>query len=763
MSYINEIYKKNPVYSGRAEKDVMFLLPRESVKFRGIFDQAIRFVSENHCKNKKGWILFAEQFKSNVDDEMHAWRIEYWGKMMRGAAFTYAYTGDRELYDMMTETVKDLLSTQDELGRITTYSVEQEFNGWDVWGRKYVLLGLQYYMDVCEDEQLKAQITDAMCRSLDYIISKVGPENEGKKPITKTSTAWGGINSCSILEPVVRMYNITGKKEYLDFADYIVSTGGIDDGNIYELAYEGKLYPYQYPVVKAYEMMSNFEGLMEYYRVTGIEKWRIAACNFGKLVAASDITVIGSSGCTHELFDNSLVKQTSTKIFHVMQETCVTVTWMKFITQVLLLCGDASLVDELEKSIYNALLGSINTENSPNNGGMVFDSYSPLLCARRGRSIGGFQLMRDGTEFFGCCVAIGAAGTGHIPSIAVMAKRDGVVVNLYEKGEANLRTPDGNALKLAFDTEYPLDGKISIKVYPEKTENFSVSVRIPAWSKKTSLKVNGKSIKANTGYTEIVREWNTGDEITLELDMRVRIVDALADSDDKNAVYHKALVRGPVVLARDARLGEKIDSVVDFATKGEYAVVKPSDTAEFPCNMEFAVKQKNGSYIHVVDYMSAGKTWDRASLTTAWMPTKKYWDFDEQKPVTLFQGYEGYYLCADENGNVSGKKETQQKWLIERDGKYIMLRNTESGKYLALQKKDDEISVCMKERCDCDCIRWSMKDHTLGRYAFVNKMYSMMLASDIYHGNLFPVNPFRPDTGRMNTDSDMFVEFVVQN
>ena len=761
MSYINEMYAKNPVYSLRADKDEMFLLPRESVKFRGIFDNAIRFVSENHCKNKHNWILFAEQFKSNVDDEGHAWRIEYWGKMMRGAAFTYAYTGDRELYDMMEETVKDLLSTQDELGRITTYSLEQEFNGWDIWGRKYVLLGLQYFMDVCENDELKAQITDAMCRSLDYIISKVG-DGEGKKPIAKTSAWWGGINSCSILEPVVRMYNLTGKKEYLDFADYIVSTGGIDEGNIFELAYEGKLYPYQYPVVKAYEMMSNFEGLMEYYRVTGIEKWRIAACNFGKLVAESDITIIGSSGCTHELFDNSVVKQTNTRIFHVMQETCVTVTWIKFITQVLLLCGDASLVDQLEKSIYNALLGSINTENSPNNGGVVFDSYSPLLGARRGKSMGGFQLMRNGTEFFGCCVAIGAAGTGHIPSVAVMAKRDGVVVNLYEKGEALLKTPQGNDLTLVFDTEYPLDGTISVKVNPEKPEKFSVNLRVPAWSKKRTLKINGQKVNVNTGYTQLCREWSKGDEIVLTLDMRVRIVDALDDADDCNAKYHKALVRGPIVLARDARLGEEVDGVVDFATKGGYAVVKPSDKANFYRNLEFAVKQKDGSYIHVVDYMSAGKTWDRNSLMTAWMPTKKYCSFDETKPVTLFQGYESRYLVSDKDGVVSTQKEAQ-KWQIERDGFYVMLKHIDSGKYLALSKKDDVISVCMKEKCDCDCVRWTMKKHVFNKYTFINKLYGMKLASDVFHGDMFLLNPFKTARELPNFDNDVSIEFVVEN
>ena len=61
-----------------------------------------------------------------------------------------------------------------------------------------------------------------------------------------------------------------------------------------------QLYPYQYPVTKAYEMMSCFEGLLEYYRETGIEKYKQAVINFADMVLESDFTIIGSCGCTHE-------------------------------------------------------------------------------------------------------------------------------------------------------------------------------------------------------------------------------------------------------------------------------------------------------------------------------------------------------------------------------------------------------------------------------------------------------------------------------
>ena len=43
---------------------------------------------------------------------------------------------------------------------------------------------------------------------------------------------------------------------------------GTEGQNIYELAAQGKPYPYQYNVTKAYEMMSCFEGVVEYYKYT---------------------------------------------------------------------------------------------------------------------------------------------------------------------------------------------------------------------------------------------------------------------------------------------------------------------------------------------------------------------------------------------------------------------------------------------------------------------------------------------------------------
>lgn len=80
---------------------------------------------------------------------------------MRGASLTYLYTQDEDLYSILEDSVRNLLSTQDADGRFSTYSIAREFQGWDIWCRKYILLGLQYFLEICRDKVLSVEILKA--------------------------------------------------------------------------------------------------------------------------------------------------------------------------------------------------------------------------------------------------------------------------------------------------------------------------------------------------------------------------------------------------------------------------------------------------------------------------------------------------------------------------------------------------------------------------------------------------------------------------
>ena len=660
---IQKIYADDPVNSKRKDTDVFFIDDTAENKYSGILENAMRFVENTQLLDVELWKRFVTQYKERTDSADRGWRGVYWGKMMRGAAFVCSYTKNEELYNVITDTVKDMLTAEDGLGRISTYEEKSEtafseFDGWDIWCRKYVLLGMQYYLEICKDNELKKEIISSLCRQVDYIMTKIGKPEEGKKRITMATRNWRGLNSTSLLEPVVRLYDLTGEKKYLDFAEYIISEGGTSVFNLFEMALEDTTDPYQYPITKAYEMMSCFEGALEYYRATGIEKYKTLVLNFARRVMNSDVSIIGCCGTTGESFDHSSARQTDKPRNDSLQETCVTVTWMKFCLQLLSLTGDVKFADCFETSLYNAYLGSFNTErassakaarkhfNMESNDFIPFDSYSPLLGGTRGNIVGGGRPMAD-NHYYGCCACIGAAGIGLVHKAAVMLTEKGIALNLYYSGVCKTMTPSGKSLALECETEYPAKGRIKIKVCTESEEEFEIKLRIPAWSEETKLCVCGEKAEAVNGYTALDRTWKNGDIIELELDMRAKLLRPVSNPRDliitevvwgydylvprvvvasEDAEYHAALRYGPLVLARDARLGEDILEKIDFTPDtDDHVELAPSDKASFDKIVEFTAETEKGDKITLVDFSSAGKTWSEDSKYVCWLPTtKKY-------------------------------------------------------------------------------------------------------------------------------------------
>ena len=284
-------------------------LPYGSMKFAGFINRTISFVNEKQLYNQKLWKSFVDVYRTKEDNEDARWRCEYWGKMMRGACLCYKYENDPKLYSVLKETVLDMLSTQDEDGRISTYLKESEFRSWDMWGRKYIMTSLLHFYEICPEKELKNKVLTAVKKHADYIIEHVGKE-EGQINITDTSEWWLGVNSSSILEPFVNLYNVTKEEKYLDFAGYIVNEGGIRDGNLIKDVKEGKLLPYQYEEAKAYETMSFFEGVFEYALAINDEHLFDIAIKFFELVEESEISVTGNAGSEDENFSHCSINQT---------------------------------------------------------------------------------------------------------------------------------------------------------------------------------------------------------------------------------------------------------------------------------------------------------------------------------------------------------------------------------------------------------------------------------------------------------------------
>lgn len=654
---MRKLYQKDDVNYSKLDTDTFFIDYNNTFKYRGKIDEAIKFIEDFQLLDRTLWKRFVQQFREDADMDA-GWRGEYWGKMMSGACLVYAYTKNKALYEVLKETVCDIITTQDELGRISTYFINHEFDGWDIWSRKYVLLGMQSFMEICTDEEFNQKLVDSMCIQVDYIISKIGKVQDGKKEINSATRHWRGLNSSSILEPIMRLYNITKKQEYLDFATYIVESGGTDIVNIFNLAYEDKLYPYQYPVTKAYEMISCFEGLLEYYRIYKNEKHKQAIIRFADKILESDFTVIGCCGCTHELFDHSTVRQANRININDarMQETCVTVSLMRFFAQLNLVTGLSKYIDAFEISLYNAYLGALNTERQVEPDfvkghpdfiiePLPFDSYSPLTVGQRGCGIGGWRSMSD-NHYYGCCACYGAVGIGLVPKTQVVTTDNGFALNLFIDSVVSSITPKGQKIKFCTKTNYPVDEKVEIIIELQNEEEFELLIRNPEWNKQSNLLVNKQSVEIENGYIPIKRKWKDGDKIEYSLDMRTQSIYPIPygeqvlmncvlwgknyvvptyDKEDEKAKNHIALRRGPVMLAQDDRLGYKIDKPFPIlVNKDGYVECTRSKTSqvEYAHWVEMQVPMEDGENITMIDYGSAGKLWSSNNKIAVWILTK---------------------------------------------------------------------------------------------------------------------------------------------
>ncbi len=583
-------------------------LPVGSVTWKGENREVIDLIIKRQFR-PIWWHRLEEQFQPGMDDGDNGWRCEYWGKLMRGACYIYAVTGDEQLYTVLEQSVRGLLTRQDELGRIASYSTAKEFHGWDMWGRKYVMLGCLYFLDICRDDQLRCQVIEALKRHADYIVAHIGP-NEGQINILDTSQAWGTINSCSILEPMVRLYELTDEKRYLEFAEYIIDIGGAAGENVFEKAYRKEVYPYQYKTTKAYEMMSCFEGLLEYALATKNEKWKQAVTNFVDQVGESEITIVGTGGCTHELFDHSAVRQFDVEERGVMLETCVTVTWMKLCMRMFSITGDTRYAAYVERAYFNSMLGAVNTDYRPENGGMTFDSYSPLINNQRARGIGGLKNVWC-LWFSGCCDSIGAAGIGLGLLFAYMMDDEGLVVNSLMP--ATVKQPCGEqTLIWTVDSAYPRPGEIRMRLQTESPCSMSVKLRVPAYSQTLSVTVNGEEVPVSGDYAVITREWQNGDEIVVMPDMSVRkITPADYGVTDSPLVAYEV---GPLVLARDNRFGDEIERPL-----GEVVAIRPVENTAFSSDVCYELQEADGTVTRLAEDKACGKTWNEDSLLSVWL------------------------------------------------------------------------------------------------------------------------------------------------
>ncbi len=591
--------------------DKFWPLPSNAIKLHGYLENDIQNSLANWNMGVVPYDSLALMFKNGRSLFAQG---EMWGKAVRSGCMLYRYQNNPKLKEILKNTVYKLISYKRENGSISCSpsSKQPDGPGGDIWERKYVMLALEgYYTDVEKD----SVILKELIQQADILISQVGPSP--KVRIVDLGWSPNHIESSTVLEPIMRLYNLTGFSRYLDFAKYIVEVeGGAKGHNIIEDAYNGKdpamiggVYP------KAYEMMSLFEGLLEYYRVTKNEKWKLATLRLFENIKRKEITIIGNGGgdkpyhpnVAGEAWDYTALEQTNPDMERMM-ETCVGVTWLKLCSQIFRLTGDVSAIDMIEKYAYNGLLGAMK----PKGDGF---SYVNLLNGIKTNPVGWGGIVNNVNVT--CCNLNGPIGLAYLPYVAIMNSPKGPVINLFNASTANVELPSGNNLKLELETIFPENGAVKVKLSMKKKEPFSIKIRIPKWSENTMVLVNNKSYKATAGsYLEIKRNWADGDVISIKLDMRCRLIEAPKGSNRKGDNF-VALTAGPIVLARDENIDITFNEPVQIVSKNGIVAAVPLPKENSNYRLQFSVPTSKG-YIKMVDYSSINN-WN-GKHTCTWLP-----------------------------------------------------------------------------------------------------------------------------------------------
>lgn len=596
----------------RKVENVMEPLPSGAVALTDYFENDIRKSVENWAKGVMPYDSVVEFFRTGRKQFALG---EMVGKAIRTNALMYRYTRDEELRDLTKDVVYSLIGTMKPNGSISCTAVENQPGGTDgdIWERKYVLLALsQYYLDVDQDPK----VLDAMEKEAASVMTQIGPQTG----VSIKDFGWSDnhIESSTILEPIMRLYYITGKQEYLDYAAYIVDCGGGLGKNMFQAVRDGDpLTSVGQPYPKAYEMTSLWEGLVEYYRATGDPVLLETIEKYFRSVKENEITIIGNGGADvywpkvcGEAWSNTAVEQTNPSVVRMM-ETCVGVTWIKYCSQYLRLTGDPSAVDAIEKYIYNGLLGAMRPD------GKGF-SYVNLLNGEKVTNYGwGWNF--DGLPVT-CCNLNGPTGLAYIPYVAVMQDAEGPVVNLYNAGKAVAKTAKGDEVVLTVDSQFPRGNEVKISVDPSVAGKFSVRLYMPTWSPDTYVEVNGKAVRGvKPGeYLAISRRWKKGDMIRIVFDFRARLIDAPKGGRNPEGEFFQAVQWGPIVLARDENIDPDYNKPVQVVADENGEVKVRQVTPERPgTRMQFVVPTTGGD-IKMVDYSSVD-CWKGSHIQT-WLP-----------------------------------------------------------------------------------------------------------------------------------------------
>ncbi len=282
----------------------------------------------------------------------------------------------------------------------------------------------------------------------------------------------------------------------------------------------------------AYSYVNSLSSAMMAWLVAGSEKHLRAAQNaFAMLQEQSYAT--GGWGPDEQLRapQSDDVYASLTNTHHTFETPCGSYAHFKITRYLLRVTRDSRYGDSMERVMFNTVLGAKPLEE--NGHAFYYSDYN--FNAERVYHVARWP----------CC-------SGTLPQVATDYR-----INAYFRGPqaifVNLYVPstlcwvEGSvAFSLTQKGPYPFDNPVVFTVTASRSAEQTFYFRIPEWADGASISVNGtrqKGLAVPGQFAAIHREWKTGDQIELDLPLRMR----LEPIDDRHTDT-VALLRGPLVL-----------------------------------------------------------------------------------------------------------------------------------------------------------------------------------------------------------------------
>ncbi len=546
---------------GLLEKPV----PVSSVKnISGFFGHRMEVNRDVYLKN-----FPIDKYVDFVVNRQHtAWdwtKAEQHGKWIESAYLSAIEGNDKDLLAKAKSELYRIIDSQEESGYLgaTAKSFRSDvkpIRGMDPYELYFVF---HAFITVYEETGDMKALTAAE-KLADYFLKYFGPgklefwpsnlrEPENKHKILNGHSefaghsvhyAWEGTLLC---DPVARLYEVTGKKKYLDWSKWVVSNidkwGGWDAFSRLDSVADGtlgvdKLQPY----VHAHTFHMNFMGFLRLYRITGDKSlFRKVAGAWNDIHERQMYITGGVSVAEH--YEHDYVKPLSGNIV----ETCATMSWMQLTQQLLELTGEAKYADAMERLMINHVFAAQDCETG----------VCRYHTAPNGAKPEGYFHGPD------CCTASGHRIISMLPTFIYAEKGNEFYINQYMASKYA-----GKDISFEIVGNYPESENLVLTVTSVKAIDKTLNLRIPSWCNNPRVTVNDKDISGvqSGTYLKLSRTWKKGDKIEITFPMEEKWVLRPHHSDyvsytlpDGEIMYKEkatnkvpyAFTRGPIVYALD--------------------------------------------------------------------------------------------------------------------------------------------------------------------------------------------------------------------